>query len=73
MSKRMFGQVFLLPGQRLVRPTADDDFFFLSALSSSKINKYEYLTGEETLPSNQKQTIKQAKFTYYLLGKAFEK
>ena len=27
----------------------------MSALSSEKINKYEYLTGEETLPSNQKQ------------------
>ena len=24
-----------------------------SALSSGKIDKYEYLTGEETLPSNQ--------------------
>ena len=47
--------------------------FFLSALSSCKINKHEYLTGEETLPSNQKQTIEQAKFTYYPLGKAFEK
>ena len=45
----------------------------ISALSSDKINKYEYLTGEEKLPSNQKQIIKQAKFTYYPLGKAFEK
>ena len=26
-----------------------------SALSSSKINKYEYLTGEEIIHSNQKQ------------------
>ena len=25
----------------------------ISALSSSKIDKYEYLTGEEILPSNQ--------------------
>ena len=25
-----------------------------SALSSGKIDKYEYLTGEEKLPSNQK-------------------
>ena len=45
----------------------------LSALSSNKFNKYEYLTGEETLPSNQKQMIQQAKFTYSTLGKAFEK
>ena len=45
----------------------------ISALSSGKINKYEYLTGEEILPSNQKQIIEQAKFTYSPLGKAFEK
>ena len=36
-------------------------------------DKYEYLTGEEIIPSNQKQTIEQAKFTYPLLGKAFQK
>ena len=45
----------------------------ISALSSSKIDKYEYLTGEEILPSNQQQIIEQAKFTYSPLGKAFEK
>ena len=33
----------------------------ISTLSSGKINKYEYLTGEEILPFNQKQIIKQAK------------
>ena len=44
----------------------------ISALSSGKIDKYEYLTGEEILPSNQQQTIEQAKFTYSPLGKAFE-
>ena len=43
------------------------------ALSSGKIDKYEYLTGEEISPSNQKQTIEQAKFTYSSLDKAFEK
>ena len=43
------------------------------ALSSDKIDKYESLTGEEILLSNQKQIIKQAKFTYSPLGKAFEK
>ena len=37
----------------------------ISALSSSKIDKYEYLTVEEILPSNQKQIIEQAKFTYF--------
>ena len=45
----------------------------VSALSSSKIDKYEYLTGKDILPSNQKQIIEQAKFTYSPLGKAFEK
>ena len=45
----------------------------ISALSSGKIDKYEYLTGEEILPSNQQQIIEQAKCTYSPLGKAFEK
>ena len=45
----------------------------ISALSSGTIDKYEYLTGEEILPSNQQQIIEQAKFTYSPLGKAFEK
>ena len=45
----------------------------ISALSSGKIDKYEYLTGEEILPSNQQQIIQQAKFTYSPLGKALEK
>ena len=29
----------------------------ISSLSSCKIDKYEYLTGKEILPSNQKQII----------------
>ena len=45
----------------------------ISALSSGNIQKYEYLTGEDILPSNQQQIIEQAKFTYSPLGKAFEK
>ena len=45
----------------------------ISALSSGKIDKYEYLTGEEILPSNQQHIIQQAKFSYSPLGKAFEK
>ena len=44
-----------------------------SALSSNKIDKYEYLTAEELLPSNRQQIIEQAKFSYSPLGKAFEK
>ena len=45
----------------------------ISALSPGKIHKYEYLTGENVLPSNQQQIIEQTKFTYSPLGKAFEK
>ena len=45
----------------------------ISALSSGKIDKYEYLTGEEILPSTQQQLIEQAKFTYSPLGKAIER
>ena len=45
----------------------------ISALSSGKIHKYEYLTGEDILPSNQQQITEQARFTYSALGKAFEK
>ena len=44
----------------------------LSALSG-KINKYEYLTGEEILPSDQSRIAEQANFSYSLLGKALEK
>ena len=45
----------------------------ISALSSDKIDKHEYLTGEEILPSNQQQIIEQARFTYSPLGKTFQK
>ena len=42
-------------------------------LSSGKIDKYEYLTGEDILPSNQQQITEQTKFKCSPLGKAFEK
>ena len=45
----------------------------ISVLSSGKIHKYEYLTGENILPSNQQQTIELSKFTYSPLRKVFEK
>ena len=45
----------------------------ISALSSGKIDKCKYLTGEEVLCSTQRQVIEQAKFTYSPLGKAFKK
>ena len=34
----------------------------ISALSSGKIHKYEYLTGEDILPSNQQQIIEGSNF-----------
>ena len=45
----------------------------ISALSSGKIHKYKYHTGEEILPSNKQQIIEQNKFAYSSLEKAFEK
>ena len=44
----------------------------ISALSSGKLHKYEYLTGKEISPSNQQQIIEEAKLTYSPLGKASE-
>ena len=40
----------------------------ISALSSGKIDKYEYLTGKEILPSNQQQIIELNLFSF---GKSF--
>ena len=45
----------------------------ISPWSLGKFDKYEYLTGEEILPSDQRRVIEQAKFTYSPLGKALEK
>ena len=41
----------------------------ISALSSGKIDKNEYLTGEEILPSDKIKVIEN--FTHFPLGKAF--
>ena len=45
----------------------------ISAWSSGKTHKCEYITGEDILPSNQQQIIEQSRFTYSPLRKAFEK
>ena len=45
----------------------------ISALPSRKIDKYEYLTGEEILLPDPSRAIEQAKFTYSALPKALEK
>ena len=44
-----------------------------SALSSEKIEKYDYLKGEKILRCNQRQVMQQAKFTYSRLGKCLVK
>ena len=40
---------------------------------AGKIDKYEYLTSEDILTSNQRRIIEQAEFAYKRLGKALEK
>lgn len=44
-----------------------------SILSSSKIDKYEYLTVVKILSSEQRGIIEQDKFAYSSIGKTFEK
>ena len=43
------------------------------ALSSGKIDKYEYLTGEQILLSLQSRIKEQARINFSTLEKAFEK
>ena len=45
----------------------------ISALKSGDIDKYEYLTGQEVIPTGQVADLAHAKFEYSPLGKAFEK
>ena len=45
----------------------------ISAVSSGRTDKYEYLTGKEILPSNQSRMIEHVKFNYSPLGKVLEK
>ena len=45
----------------------------ISALSSGKMDKYEYLKSEEILSPDKRRVTEQVKFTYSPLGKAFEK
>ena len=45
----------------------------ISIEKQRKLHKYQHLTGEDILPSNQQQIIEQTKFTYSPLGKAFHK
>ena len=65
-----FIKIFLQNIQNIVRQyekVKDDsntEAAEVSALSSGKIDKDDYLTGEEILPSDQSRIRKQAKFTY---------
>ena len=45
----------------------------ISTLTSGKIDKYKYITGEEILSSDQRRIIEQSRFTFSPLSKAFEK
>ena len=45
----------------------------ISALSSGKFDKYEYLSCEEMLPSDQRKVIEQSKSTYSPLRKVLKK
>ena len=42
-------------------------------LSSGKVGKYEYLTGEEIFPSYQSKMIEKPAFTYSVLGETLGK
>ena len=44
----------------------------ISALSSAKIDKYEYVTGEEILLSDGSRIIEQTNFIFLSLGKTME-
>ena len=43
----------------------------ISAFSSGEIYKYEYLTGEDILPSNQQQNNRTNKIYLFSAGKSF--
>ena len=45
----------------------------ISSLSSGKIDKDEYITGEEILPFHQSRILEQANSSYSPLSKEFEK
>ena len=45
----------------------------ISALSSKNIDKYEHITSEDILHSDQRRVIKQAKSTFFFFRKSFRK
>ena len=59
--------------KKVIKKSINREAAKVSALSSGKIDKYEFLTGEQILLSEQGRIIEQAKFTYSPHDKAFEK
>ena len=68
-----FSKSHLIIHQILSFQTDNREAAQISAILSCTIDIYEFITGEEILPSVQSTKIKQAKFTYSPLIKAFEK
>ena len=64
--KNTSGRLLLKPQYGITREVAK-----ISALSTGRTDKFEYLAGEEISPSNQRQTIKQAKFGILLQEERF--
>ena len=60
-------------GMKLLPYNENREVVEIIALSSGKIDKYEYLTGENILPPDQNRLTEQAKVTYSTIRKAFEK
>ena len=59
--------------KKVIKKSINREAAKISALSSGKIDKYEFLTGEQILLSEQGRITEQAKFTYSPHGKAFGK
>ena len=59
--------------EEILRHDINKDGAKITALSSGKTGKCEYVTSVEILHSDQNRKIKQAKFTYASSQKALEK
>ena len=71
------GHKSLIPGDKIsdenLQYNINTEAAKISSLPSGKIDKYEFLTGEEILPPDQRRVAEQAKFIYFPQGKSFEK
>ena len=69
----MYNEIITIDDQievEKLRYDIDREALKISTLPPGKIYKYEYLTGEEILPSNQKQIIEQAKIYLFSFEKS---